>query len=107
MKKICLLISMLVFSTSSLAGAWYDNVTLEYVYSGKAGNRVAVKVADLTNIGGCGSSEMIFPDINDPYFKTMFSMILSARATGQSISLYSDGTCVSGFTGASLNDVRL
>ena len=105
MKKIFLIISILALSNNSLAGVWYSNVTIEYVYAGDVGDRVAVKIEDLSDIGGCGSSEMVFKDITSPYFESMFSVILSARMSKNTISLFSDGTCTSG--GATLNDVRL
>jgi len=86
-------------------GQWYYQVTLNYVYAGQIGNRVAISVSPPINSGSCpGGGELIL-DQSNPYAKSMLAVILTAYTTTKVISVYTDGTCAN--NGVLLTDVRL
>lgn len=106
MRCYCFFILIVASGSVSAAApsAWYNQTTLTYVYSGHAGNRVAIKVSSPIDIGTCSSDEMEL-DQNNPFFKSMFAMIMAAYAAGKTISVYTDGACT--VRGVALKDVRL
>jgi len=84
--------------------AWYGSLTIKYVYAGYAGGRVAVSVTTPINIGTCQLQEFVV-DPNNPFFKQMMMLIMTAYMMGKPVNLYTDGTCFG--PGVRLMDVWL
>ena len=90
-------------------GGWYNGLSIKYVYAGRVGGRVAIAVYPPINGGSCSSggafgSEMVL-DINDPYFVSMYAIVLKAASTGKTINAYTTGACAP--QGVQLADVLL
>lgn len=99
---LLLLLTMAINANASAPVAWYRNVHINYVYSGKVGSRVAISVTPGIDQGTCLGSELTL-DQDSPYFMTMFTIILLSYKAGSTIGVYTDGSC-SGY-GVSLTDV--
>ena len=89
----------------STTAQWYTGLTISYVYSGSAGGRAAVGVSNAIATGTCPANSEFAFSLTSPYFATQWSTISIAYTTGQTISIFTDGTC-SG-NGVNGTDVRL
>ncbi len=101
---------LMLFGASVYAGTapaqWYSQVTIRYVYAGKAGGRIAIGISTPFDAGTCPSyGELVLDQDTNPYFKSMMAMILSAYTADKTVSVFTDGTCTT--TGVALTDVRL
>lgn len=97
-----------MFVPNSYAGApakWYEPIQITYFYSGQVGNRVAFGVTGNIDFGDCAIHSEFVLDKANPYFKSMYSIILSGYLTGKTLGLYTNGVC-SG-TGLMVTDVRM
>jgi hypothetical protein len=109
-KLIAALLGVLWLGSASAQApsTWYTSLTINYVYAGQAGGRVAVAVNEPINFGPCprGAPAVEFVlDMNNPFFKQMLMMIMTAYVTGRPINLFTNGQCYA--TGLLLMDVWL
>ena len=89
----------LVASISGLAnaasGGNTGKVTTLLWYEGHSG--VLIKQEGMSDLGGCGREDYYILDDQHPYFKEIYSLILSAHISSQPLSLHLDG-CVQGIS---------
>lgn len=100
MKNIIYTILFLVFtstvdSASAASGGSTGKITTIQWYEGHTG--VLVKQVGMSDLGGCGRADWYILDDNHPYFKEIYSLILSAHISSQPLSLIMDG-CIQGIS---------
>lgn len=101
MKKafVALFGSVLLGGTTAMASAWGQATTITgyYVY---ATGSAYIKVATPQNPDGCSSTQYVYLDTSQPFFKELYATVVSAYATGATVSVLYDG-CVGPYARAS------
>ncbi len=89
---------MLCFG-SARATAWGQPTTITgyYVY---ATGSAYIQVATPENPDSCSSTHYIYLDTTQAFFKELYATVVSAQATGATVSIYYDG-CVGSYPRAS------
>ena len=97
MKRTLAIASMLVLlgaTQMALADSWSPPATITNYFSWThtAGY---IRISPVHNPEGCTNPAMLFIDTNDANFKTVWSIVLSAHASGSTVSVNLSG-CVNG-----------
>jgi len=95
------IIYMMVLSISLLStiparadsGDSYGKIKNIYWYEGHTG--VLLKQEGMSDLGGCGRADYYILDDGHPFFKEIYSLILSAHIASQPLTLHING-CVQG-----------
>jgi hypothetical protein len=91
-------ISIFIFFSSQLfaaSGNSSGKVTTLLWYQGHTG--LLVKQEGMSDLGGCGRADYYILDDQHPYFKEIYSLILSAHISSQSLAFTLDG-CTQGIS---------
>ena len=93
---ILFLICTSTFGSANAAsgGSTGKIITIQW-YEGHTG--VLVKQVGMSDLGGCGRSDYYILDDKHPYFKEIYSLILSAHISSQPLALSIDG-CIQGIS---------
>lgn len=90
-----LLSLMAVFGSANAAGNSTGKIITVYWHEGHTG--VLIQQVGMSDLGGCGRSDYYILDDGHPYFKEIYSLILSAHMTSQPLTLNLDG-CIQGIS---------
>jgi hypothetical protein len=85
----CLLI-LLMLSSTALAGTWGQTTTITGYFLYDNGSAY-IRVAHMQNPNGCASGNYLFVDANAVRFKEMWAQILTAHASGSTVSIAYEG----------------
>ena len=93
MKKVIFILvffysSIFCYSANSASGSSSGKITTLLWYEGHTG--VLVQQESMSDLGGCGRSDYYILDDTHPYFKEIYSLLLSAHISLQPLSLYLD-----------------
>ncbi|MBA6233512.1 MULTISPECIES: hypothetical protein [unclassified Colwellia] len=82
-------------SANAASGVSTGKITTIHWYEGHTG--VLVKQIGMSDLGGCGRADYYILDDTHSYFNEIYSLILSAHISSQSLSLSIDG-CIQGIS---------
>ena len=94
LRELASILALLGLSQVAGAGGWSPPATITNYYTWTHA-MAYFRISPFYNPDGCATPEMLFMDTNDANFKTTWSVILSAYATGSTVSVNLDG-CVNG-----------
>ncbi len=89
------LITSISCFANAASGVSTGKITKILWYEGHTG--VLIKQEGMSDLGGCGRADYYILDDQHPYFKEIYSLILSAHISSQPLSLRLDG-CVQGIS---------
>jgi hypothetical protein len=97
MMSIVFLLSSLLFSVNLAAAAGHSTgkITTLLWYEGHIG--LLIKQEGMSDLGGCGRGDYYILDDQHPYFKEIYSLILSAHLASQPLEIHLNG-CVQGIS---------
>ncbi|MET1254868.1 hypothetical protein [Aliikangiella maris] len=100
LKNICYCVLFLVCalhlgSAHAASGSSIGKITTVLWYEGHVG--VLIRQENMSDLGGCGRSDYYMLDDQHPYFKEIYSLILSAHIASQPLEL-SVADCVQGIS---------
>ena len=100
MKNIIYTILFLVCTSTfgpanAASGESFGKITTIQWYEGHTG--VLVKQVGMSDLGGCGRADYYILGDKHPYFKEIYSLILSAHISSQPLALSVDG-CIQGMS---------
>lgn len=92
-----LIVACISFLSSAYAasGSSSGKITTVLWYEGHTG--VLVKQEGMSDLGACGRSDYYILDDKHPYFKEIYSLILSSHISSQPLWLHIDG-CIQGIS---------
>lgn len=90
MKKSLLAMILTMLSAPVLAAGWGTPVQIEGYYIWDAGVAY-IKTSTHLNPESCQSSQYLSIDSASPNFKYIWSQVVAAQASGQTVSLFYDG----------------
>ncbi len=82
-------------ATNAASGSSSGKITNIYWYEGHTG--VLLKQEGMSDLGGCGRADYYILDEEHPFFKEIYSLILSAHIASQPLHLNLNG-CVQGIS---------
>ena len=89
---IVCLFAISIWASPSVAGTWYSNQTIQYLYAGEAGNRHAVRVVGTQpNPNSCAQSYDLMIQLTNKRIKEMWAMLLSAYMADKPVGIYLSG----------------
>ena len=86
---------VLINSAHAATGASVGKISQMLWYEGHTG--LLLKQVGMSDLGGCGRSDYYILDDAHPYFKEIYSLILSAHISSQPLHINLDG-CVQGIS---------
>ncbi|MDX1303036.1 hypothetical protein [Photobacterium sp.] len=94
---VCFLCVITSFFNVAMAASGGSSGKIKTIlwYEGHIG--VLVKQEGMSDLGGCGRADYYILDDKHPYFKEIYSLILSAHISSQPLNLHLDG-CVQGIS---------
>lgn len=90
-----LLSTLFSASTAAATGSSAGKVNTLLWYEGHVG--LLIKQEGMSDLGGCGRGDYYILDDQHPYFKEIYSLILSAHVSSQPLWIHIDG-CVQGIS---------
>lgn len=92
MNRLAIGVLTMLISGVSSASTWGSAVTITgyYVY---ASGSAYITTSGNQNPDACQSTTYLYLDTSQPFFKELYATVMSARATGDTVSLLYDG-CV-------------
>jgi hypothetical protein len=94
LRGIALGVALLGICGVAAASGWSPPVTITNYFTWTH-TAAYLRISAVFNPDSCATTEMLYIDTNDANFKTVWSVILSAHATGSTVSVNLDG-CVNG-----------
>jgi hypothetical protein len=96
MKRASIASVLMFMGASQIAAAsgWSSAVTITNYFSWTH-TAAYLRISSAFNPDSCTAPDMLYIDTNDANFKTVWSIVLSAYASGSTVSLNLDG-CVNG-----------
>lgn len=88
-------LSLLLLTSSAFAASWGSPVTITgyYVYSSGS---AYIRTSSSQNPDACSSTNYLYLDTGQPFFKELYATAMLAQTNGSSVSLYYDG-CVGSY----------
>lgn len=96
--KLCFIVSIALTSTTFAAtGSSSGLIEVIRWYEGHTGVLIIQDQKNMSDLGGCGRSDYYILDETQPFFKEIYSLVLSAHIAKQPLTFTIDG-CVEGIS---------
>lgn len=92
--RTALAISLIALSSAASAGGWGPQTTITNYFIWVHGGAY-ISTANNANPDSCATSQMLYVDSSQPFFKEIWAMVMTAYTSGATVSLQYDG-CVNG-----------
>jgi len=90
LSKLTFLVSI-VITTTAIAGGWSGSAKVLEIYPAPGNNGILIKHASMPNPDNCTSPGLYVLDIDNMFFKEIFSLLMSAQARQSNINLQVSG----------------